>query len=147
MLRCLANVYKTFANEYGRTEVIRKLNVRLVSNQPAEEELREALALARGELTNLGTAEVRTANLLKRLPTQQTIILKRLYDASGLRSVEFSDFLRVFDLSGCGEEGRMIQQLRLVQESTPLNSSPQRGRPGATFVGRLLTIATYAPHP
>lgn len=120
MLRRLANVYKAFADEYGRTEAIRKLNVRLVSNQPAEEMLRAASAVAREELTNLGTVEVRTADLLKRLSPQQVEILQRLYKASGLRSMEFTDFLRVFDLSGCGEDGRMTQRLRLVQELAPL---------------------------
>jgi hypothetical protein len=84
--------------------------VRLVSNQPAEYELRAASAVAREELTNVGTAEVRTADLLKRLPPQHTGTLKRLYETSGLRSVEFTDFLRAFDLSGCGEEGRMIHR-------------------------------------
>lgn len=120
VLRRLANVYKTFADEHGRAEVIRRLNVRLLSNQPAEEGLLAASTAARKELTGLGTAEVKTAVLLKRLSSQQAEILRRLHNASGLRSVEFTDFLRVFDLSGCGEEGRLVQRLRLVQELTPL---------------------------
>ena len=120
VLRRLANIYKTFADKHDRTEAIRKLDVRLVSNQPVEGGLRAASAAARQELASLGTIEVKTADLLKRLPSQQMEVLQRLYKASRLRSVEFTDFLRVFDLSGCGEEGRMIQRLRLIQELAPL---------------------------
>ncbi|MDX5895208.1 ATP-binding protein [Rubrobacter radiotolerans] len=120
VLQRLANVYKTFADEHGRAEVIRRLSVRLLSNQPAEEGLLEASIAAREELTGLGTAEVKTATLLKRLSPQQAEMLRRLHDASRLRSVEFTDFLRVFDLSGCGEEGRLVQRLRLLQELAPL---------------------------
>ena len=116
----LAAVYKTFADEHGRAEVIRKLSVRLVSNQPAEEGLLTASAAAREKLTSSGTAQLRTADLLKRLPPRQAEVLRRLYDASGLRSAEFTDLLRVLDLSGCGEEGRMVQRIRLVQELAPL---------------------------
>lgn len=128
VLRRLANIYKTFADKHGRTEAIRKLSVHLVSNQPAEEKLRAASTVAREELTNSGTIEVRSADLLKRLPPQQVEILQRLYKASGLLSIEFTDFLRVFDLSGCGEEGRMTQRLRLVQELAPfVTNDPVEG--------------------
>ena len=90
MLRRLANVYKTFADEHGRAEVIRRLNVRLLSNQTAEERLLAASTAAREELTTWDTIETRTADLLRRLPSQQAEVLRRLYDASGLRSVEFT---------------------------------------------------------
>ena len=121
VVRRLADIYKTYAIQHDRAEVIRKLRVRLVSNQPANENLKAALAEVQDELVNEdSTVKARTADLLKRLPPQSADILKRLYDASGLSSREFTGFLRVLDLSGCGEEGRMIQRLRIIQEVAPL---------------------------
>lgn len=129
VIRRLADIYKTYASQHNRAEVIRKLRVRLVSNQPANENLQAALDGAQDELVNKDlTVETRTADLLKHLPPQSVDILNRLYNASGLSSREFTGFLRVLDLSGCGEEGRMIQRLRLIQELAPhVTNDPAEG--------------------
>jgi hypothetical protein len=42
----LADIYKTYARRHGRAEVIRKLRIRLVSNQPANKELHAAMDAA-----------------------------------------------------------------------------------------------------
>lgn len=119
VVKRLADVYKTFSDKHGRTEVVRKLRVRLVSNQPLEDTLHAALTVGQSVLTEKGTVEVRSADLCKHLPAHLVDVLKRMYRGSKLRSVEFTDFLRVLDLSGCGEEGRIRQRIRLIQELAP----------------------------
>lgn len=121
VIRRLADVYRGFVQlKNSREEVIGKLSIRLVSNQPAANNLQTALSNAQKVLkTNAVSIQIQTAQLLNQLPAQDQNVIKTLQDATGLTSGEFTDFLRILDLSTCGEEARGFQQLRLIQELGP----------------------------
>jgi hypothetical protein len=121
VIRRLADVYKGFVLlRNSREEVIGKLSIRLVSNQPAANNLQTALSNAQEVLkTNAVSTQIQTDRLLKQLPAQDQDVIKALQDGTGLTSGEFTDFLRILDLSTCGEEARGFQRLRLIQELGP----------------------------
>lgn len=146
VVKRLADVYKTFSVKHGRTEVVRKLRVRLVSNQPLEDTLHAALTMGQSVLTEKGTVEVRSADLFKHLPAHLVDVLKRMYRGSKLRSVEFTDFLRVLDLSGCGEEGRIRQRIRLIQELAPSVINDPVGDDFLTVRSLVQGVAVLALH-
>jgi hypothetical protein len=127
VIRRLADIHKGYAAGARREDVITKLTIRLVSNQPVDAKLQAALDAAHKVLGDRGTntAPVITANLLKKLSTGHRTIIDQLRSKAGLSSTEFTDFLRLLDLSGCGEEARSFQRLRLIQELAPsVSASP-----------------------
>jgi hypothetical protein len=127
VIRRLADIYKGYVAGARREEVITKLTIRLVSNQPVDAKLQATLDAAQkvlaARVTN--TAPIATANLLKKLTAGQRTIIDLLRSKADLSSTEFTDFLRILDLSGCGEEARSFQRLRLIQELAPsVSASP-----------------------
>lgn len=124
VIRRLADVYRGYSKQSSRDTIISKLGIRLVSNQPVSSELEEALESAKKALTSFGkTSAVTTANLLKKLSVKSCEVIETLRKASGLGSNDFTDFLRILDLSGCGTETRAFQRLRLIQELSPMVSA------------------------
>ncbi len=120
VIRRLADIYKGFVLQNPRDEVIRKLSIRLVSNQPAAADLQAVLSNAQEVLKAIAVSpQIQTAQLLKQLPAQNHNVIKALQAGTGLTSGEFTDFLLTLDLSGCGEEARAFQRLRLIQELGP----------------------------
>ncbi len=109
----LAAIYQGFAQNNPRDEVIQKLRIRLISNQPASSELREALIYAQQVLAQ---RQLKGAALIRELDAQHQQVIQTLSDNVPLNKAEFSDFLRVFDLSGCGENPRQWQRLLLMKE-------------------------------
>jgi len=88
-------------SENTREEVIDKLSIRLVSNQPAADNLQTALSNAQKLKTNAVSTQIQTAQLLKQLPAQDQDVIKALQGGTGLTSGQFTDFLRILDLSSC----------------------------------------------
>jgi hypothetical protein len=120
VIQRLADIYKGFVLKNPRDEVIRKLSIRLVSNQPAAADLPAVLSNAQEVLKAIAVStQIQTAQLLKQLPAQNHDVIKALQAGTGLTSGEFTDFLRILDLSSCGEEARAFQRLRLIQELRP----------------------------
>ena len=108
VIKRLADVFKGYLAGPGRVDVLAKLTIRLVSNQLLDDKLRVALESSQSIL------QIHGVNLIAGLQSK-----------AGLRSAEFTDFLRVLDLSGCGEEARSFQRLRLIQELAPsVSASP-----------------------
>lgn len=127
VVRRLADVYKGYVAGASREDVVTKLTIRLVSNQPADAKSQAALEAAKKILGTNGTdtAPVATANLLKKLSAGHRAVIEQLRSKAGLSSTEFTDLLRVLDLSACGEEARSFQRLRLIQELAPsVSASP-----------------------
>lgn len=124
VIRRLADIYKGFLGQSSREDVLRKLTIQLVSNQPVADELAATLDTAQAYLQGVGTeTAVSTARLLKEVSPRGQAILRGLQERSGLGSSAFTDFLRVLDLSRCGEESRAFQHLRLTQELSRLVST------------------------
>jgi hypothetical protein len=113
VIRRLADIYKGFLSTHSREDVLQKLCIRLVSNQPVVTELICALKSAQDLLT---TTQIQAQQLLKQLSEEDLDRIKPFQSKSNLSSTEFTDFLRVLDLSHCGEESRKFQRLQLIQD-------------------------------
>ena len=105
-----------------RAQVLGKVVIRLVSNQCADSKVTATLQMARAALeTKFAQSSVSFADLLKHLQTvagwkaTHTTALEKLCEGSGLKD-EFTDFLRILDLSGCGEVSRLKQKAALLRE-------------------------------
>ena len=110
----LADLYTGIATTGSREELIGQAEVRLVSNMPCATALSSALTAAKAWLATRPRPASRAA-LLQALNEHARRQIERLSDASGLRSLAFTDFLRVLDLSHTGAEGRSEQELRVTQ--------------------------------
>lgn len=110
----LAQTFQRYYSNYGQGAVLQKLVLKLVSNRPASELLTSALAEAKNCLIkqNLGL----TRTLLKSLSVDHSAEIERLFSSSGLGSKLFLDFLRVLDVTECGQQSRFGQSINLVKE-------------------------------
>ncbi|MFB7829366.1 NACHT domain-containing protein [Streptomyces hydrogenans] len=112
LIRDLASVWTRFAEARGREDALRVLTVRLVSNQPADPDLVEALDAAK-EAIAAAQGQFKAAALLKVLAAPDRAVVETLYEnlKGCLSSGGFCDFLTVLDLSECGEQGRLSLEL------------------------------------
>jgi hypothetical protein len=131
VIRRLAQSYEDFfkrgatsgqTRQQVRAEVLAKVTIRLISNQRADPKVHAALQLARAALeTTFAKHPVSLSDLLNHLQTvadwktTHTTVVEKLGAASALGD-EFTDFLRVLDLSGCGEISRLEQKAALLRE-------------------------------
>ncbi len=108
----LGQLYTALTRAHGRAAVVKKLKLRLISNQPVSERLRYAIAAAQGAGgTRGGRAGPRWAASLDSTSARE---VERLRNAAGLSDAGFADFVRLLDLSGCGAATRSIQQAQLA---------------------------------
>lgn len=119
----MAEAFKGLSQTNSRDVVLQKLKIRLVSNQPIAEVLRDALEAAQSTLAKIASFKVVTSALLKQLTQKQAAVIQKLKGSAGLGSAEFTDFLRVLDLSRLGQHSRQLQRLALIQELSPLVTS------------------------
>jgi hypothetical protein len=115
VVRRLGDQLAPFLRNHDRADVLAKLEIRLVSNQPISEKLEDALAAAKAELATR-PQQVSFTDLERRLPNSAQVELRRLLEASGLGTRQFSDFLRLLDLSATRADARSIQETKLLQE-------------------------------
>ncbi len=115
VIRRLADIYKGFRTHHSREDVLQKLCIRLVSNQPVAKGLLCALKSAQDLLTAIPTP-IQSQQLLKQLSEKDRNQIQPFQSRSNLSITEFTDFLRVLDLSHCGEESGKFQRLRLIQD-------------------------------
>lgn len=113
VIRRLADIYRGFLNNHSRECVLQKLCIRLVSNQHIVTKLLCAIKSAQDLLTE---TPMQAQQLLKQLSENDRNQIQPFQSRSNLSSTEFTDFLRVLDLSHCGEESRKFQRLQLIQD-------------------------------
>ncbi|HEY6807075.1 MAG TPA: hypothetical protein VI306_26085 [Pyrinomonadaceae bacterium] len=113
VIRRLAGIYQGFTRRNSRDDVVEKLRIKLVSNQPADADLKEALVAAQEILSK---ESLRLGTLIKRLEPGHQTIMKAIGDDSALKKAEVPDFIRVLDLTSCGESPRQWQRLGLIKE-------------------------------
>jgi hypothetical protein len=122
----LAGVYARLLEGRSRDEVLRKVRISLVSNQPGDPLLQAgvhaAAAWARSRSAGAGKAA-----LLTELAGPHAEVVRQLADAIGgrLGSGEFCDFLTVLDLSQTGALGRAALARGVLAEAAEL--TPGRG--------------------
>lgn len=105
----LAGVYAKLLKGRSRDDLLGKVRVSLVSNQPGDSLLHEAIAEA-ARWSRARDPRVGKAALLRALPTQHAEVISKLADAVGslLNSGAFCDFLAVLDLSPLDSPGRAV---------------------------------------
>jgi hypothetical protein len=114
VIRRLGEAFKAFSKTHGREEVLGKLRVRLISNQPVSPSLRKLLADARETLGRRpGPSDF--ATLLDGLDERQEEEVRRLQGAAGLAKREFTDFVRLLDLEYLGSGDRWQQETRIMR--------------------------------
>ena len=93
VVRRLADAYKGYVAGARREDVVTKLPIRLISNQPADAKSKAALDAAQKVLGTNGTntSQVATANLLKKLSAGHRTVIEQLRSKAGLGSIEFAD--------------------------------------------------------
>jgi hypothetical protein len=132
-----------------RADVQQKAMIRLISNQPLHANLLSLWRAIQTALEEVGSSPVTYSKLLKQLPIEHHVELNKIYDLlggvskQGAKSKEFTDFWRILDLSGCGTEDRMGQQLALMQELAP--SVPHGGRDVAPYLTDLVRRHALPP--
>nr|CAA6805028.1 MAG: NACHT domain protein [uncultured Thiotrichaceae bacterium] len=103
-----ADSFLELSTKYGRDEVLKKLRVKLVSNQPISSSLLALLKDANDFLTKSNGSEVQYAQLKRKMTEDHLENLERLKKATNkLKSSQFTDFLRVICFEDCNAENRI----------------------------------------
>jgi hypothetical protein len=117
-------------NQHGRDAVLTKVQIRLVSNQPADPILEECLAAASAWARQAGP-DAQRGTMLRDLPRDHSDVIRRIAEAidKRLTSGAFCDFLTVLDLSEVGalERGALANSVRAGAATL----SPGRGSDSA----------------
>ena len=109
----LADVLRAISTQLDRDDLVARLSLRLVSNQPAGPNIAAALdASARWLEFHPGPAN--RASLLAALSARDRAEIERILDATGLPSRQATDFLRVFSLD-VGQGSRSAQDVQLTE--------------------------------
>jgi len=127
IIRRLADVYAHYVREFGRDNTLRKLQIKLISNRQCGATLQDALLVAKKYLSNR-PSQIRVATLLKAMPSAHAQQISYLHRGVSLTSHEFTDFLRVFDVSECGAPSRLAMDAALVQELGELGFGEARSQ-------------------
>jgi len=114
IIRRLTEIYSHYAKRFGRDEAMKKLSIKLISNRPCDERLNDMLHSAKQFLSGR-QSPVNTAVLLKKMTKVQKKQLEYLRRGMGLKSSEFTDFLRVFDVSECCAPSRLAMDAALFE--------------------------------
>ena len=130
LIRKLAKLFKSHVDAHGRSSVLLKLQLRLVSNRPTHPQMTSALRAAKEELSDQAVNQ--RTKLLSRIDSNYRSAHDDLFRASGLKSGEYCDFVRVLDLSSCTDELQRVRQeieisRQLVQHGF-LETSLQRAK-------------------
>ncbi|MEU5993881.1 hypothetical protein ABZ806_33330 [Spirillospora sp. NPDC047418] len=128
-------MFKGLVEDSDPATVVSKVSVALVSNQPTDASLLAALTAAREALAGRPLG-IQAGRAFTRLAQPHRKTLSTLRTASGLTSGQFTDFVRVLDLSACGADNRALQVLTLHQEAATLLVGPTR--PGVVGLIELM---------
>jgi len=113
VLRRLAEAFTAHQQAHSREELLAKLRLRLVSNQPAHLNLAAVLARTRAVLDER-PGRLRLSTLTTTLTPSQEADLRRLHAASGLSELAFSDLLRVLDIDDLGAASRASHEKQII---------------------------------
>ncbi|HRE76380.1 MAG TPA: ATP-binding protein [Flavobacterium sp.] len=110
----LATIFKTFLDEFGRDEVIKKVKIKLVSNRNINtSHLDQINQIQNYLIKNKRTLSFNT--ILKEFPEISKEPYSKLRKASGLNLNDFSDFIRLLDFEDCGTSSRQVLKFDLIK--------------------------------
>jgi hypothetical protein len=110
----LATVFKTFLDEFGRDEVMKKVKIKLVSNRNINASHFNQI----NQIQNYLIRNQRTLSfnsVLKELPDISKDPYSKLRKASGLNLNDFTDFIRLLDFEDCGTSSRQVLKFELIK--------------------------------
>jgi hypothetical protein len=120
VIQRLAASFLDLSQSSLRADLISKVRIRLVSNQPLSANLLGLWKSTQEALQGLGDTPTSIQDLLGLVPTEYHTDINDFATLLSLPTEQdFTDFLRVLDLSGCGEDTRMGQQLAMLNEIAP----------------------------
>jgi hypothetical protein len=110
----LATIFKTFLDEFGRDEVIKKVKIKLVSNRNINaSHLSQITQIQNYLIINKKTLSFNS--VLKELPDISKDPYSKLRKASGLNLNDFTDFIRLLDFEDCGTSSRQVLKFDLIK--------------------------------
>lgn len=110
----LATIFKTFLDEFGRDEVIKKVKIKLVSNRNINtSHLNQITQIQNYLIKNKRPLSFNT--ILKELPEISKYPYFKLRKASGLNLNDFTDFIRLLDFKDCGTSSRQVLKFDLIK--------------------------------
>ncbi|MGE4298872.1 MAG: hypothetical protein AB7E47_12645 [Desulfovibrionaceae bacterium] len=112
VLSRFVDTLKAYLGKNARNEVLAKLQLCLVSNQPLDSALLQAVNEAQHVLHKLfGSQNIQLRVLLRELTEPTKRLINEFYKKTqGVSSTAFVDLLRVIDLTMCGQENRWNQR-------------------------------------
>ncbi len=110
----LSQLFKAFADAETRDDVLSKLRIRLVSNQPCQPRLKKTLEQIAAHLAQPGSGR-NLKPLLDALSDSGRKEITVLHSASKLPPQRFVDFLRLLDLSGLGAGTSWEQEVHIAE--------------------------------
>jgi hypothetical protein len=108
----LAQIFKTFLDEYGRELVLAKLTLKLISNRNFNSGQKLIISTIQ-EFLNKKKSKTFSNSIYRKFSEKQSE-LKKLKAATRLNSVEFTDFIRLLDFEDCGTSSRYNQELEII---------------------------------
>ncbi|MPR31822.1 hypothetical protein [Salmonirosea aquatica] len=104
---------------FTQRDVVLKTKIRLVSNQPLAPKLKRLVDTIHAAFSLQNSHPTDLNELVINLPENPAWIrrdVQKLFSQLTLQEPDFISFLKVLDLTGCGEDTRMGQHLSMMQE-------------------------------
>ena len=122
----LATIFKTFLDEFGRDEAIKKIKIKLVSNRDINVTHLEQIAQIQKFLTKNKRA-LSFTTVLNEFPKISKEPFTKLRTASKLNLKDFTDFVRLLDFEDCGTSSRQLLKFELINSisKTTIKSNNQ----------------------
>jgi hypothetical protein len=109
----LASIFKTFLDEFGREEVIKKIKIKLVSNRSINAVQLDQITQIQRFLDRNKRA-LSFSTVLNQFPNISKEPFTKLRSASKLDLKEFADFVRLLDFEDCGASSRQVLKFELI---------------------------------
>jgi len=122
----LATIFKTFLDEFGRNEVLKKIKIKLVSNRNINtSHLKQITEIQDYLIKNKRSLSFNT--VLNEFPEISKDPFSKLRKASRLSLREFTDFIRLLDFEDCGTNSRQLLKFELINSisNTSIKSQNQ----------------------
>ncbi|MEL1252165.1 ATP-binding protein [Flavobacterium sp. DGU38] len=110
----LASIFKTFLDEFGREEAIKKIKIKLVSNRNINVSQLDHITLIQ-KFLDRNKREVSFNAVLGEFPKIPKEPFTKLRTASKLSLKDFTDFIRLLDFEDCGTSSRQSLKFELVR--------------------------------
>lgn len=122
----LATIFKTFLDEFGRDEVIKKIKIKLISNRNINASQLNQITQIQ-DFLNRNKRILSFNAILNEFPEYSKEPFSKLRKASRLNLKDFTDFIRLLDFEDCGTGSRQTLKFELIKSisSTSIKSKNQ----------------------